>query len=461
MYRSITILAFVSILAASCSNNNKEDFTESLSALTLNDDITFGQNIDEAILNDHVNFNILNKADNKEAYDYVTDVMTDILSSGLVQYSDSFEWTIRIIDDTLLNAFAAPGGKLYFYKSFIDYLEDGSQFAGVLAHLIAHIDKRQMSQIISDAYGENEILALLESGGANISYNQIALDLAHNSENFEFAISHEYSADKYSMQYLNDIKATKNYHCMGFGFFMQKAQADGHDGESFGFLANHPIDANRVQTLNELWNELEQPTGNAFEIEFLDFKTALKLKSKQVIFESNFSSDANLSFSTYYGELNDTAYAKVDESKIKLFASGDGKAAVSIKLDTINVDSVYLEIGFDKFIGQYYPWAGGDMVPVVSSHFAFNFNGKYLGIDSSIDDFTFNETVVQVIYHANGNELTVMEGNTNISEYFFIDNVVTALDYTSVYFNATSQQAANESAQCETVIDYIKIFTYN
>ena len=45
-------------------------------------------------------------------------------------------------NDSILNAFAIPGGHIYIYTGLLKYLDSEAALAGVLAHEIAHAEKR-------------------------------------------------------------------------------------------------------------------------------------------------------------------------------------------------------------------------------------------------------------------------------------------------------------------------------
>lgn len=65
------------------------------------------------------------------------------LGQRLVRYSDAkVPFTIKVLDDDQVNAFALPGGFLYVTSGLILAAETEAELAGVMAHEIAHVAAR-------------------------------------------------------------------------------------------------------------------------------------------------------------------------------------------------------------------------------------------------------------------------------------------------------------------------------
>ena len=59
-----------------------------------------------------------------------------------------FPFKFYIIKDSSLNAFAAPGGHIFFYSGLIEAMDTVDQLAGVMAHEIGHVFARHLSNRI-------------------------------------------------------------------------------------------------------------------------------------------------------------------------------------------------------------------------------------------------------------------------------------------------------------------------
>lgn len=95
------------------------------------------------------------------AYSFIRGLKDSILNTGEIDYRNEFAWQVYIIeDDATLNAFATPGGYLYFYTGLIKYLQNEDDLMGVMGHEIAHADKRHLIQQLQREYGVNLLLSI-------------------------------------------------------------------------------------------------------------------------------------------------------------------------------------------------------------------------------------------------------------------------------------------------------------
>ncbi|MDX5418939.1 MAG: M48 family metallopeptidase, partial [Hymenobacteraceae bacterium] len=135
----------------------------------------------------------------QKAYTHLDRIVNRVLNSGEVKYKNEFPWTVKIIDDReMLNAFAAPGGQIYVFTGLMQFLEDEDHFAGVLAHEIAHADKRHSIQQLQRDYGI-AILLSVALGNNPGALQQIAAQLAGTLAGLRFSRSAETEADNASV----------------------------------------------------------------------------------------------------------------------------------------------------------------------------------------------------------------------------------------------------------------------
>jgi predicted Zn-dependent protease len=169
-----------------------------------------------------------------------------------------------------MNAFAVPGGKMYFYTGLIKYLDNAADLAGVMAHEMAHIDRRHSTEQMTKQYGFSFLLSVL-LGDDKSQFEQIASDLAVGLASLQFSRKHEYEADEYAIRFTADT----DYHPKGIAGFFEKLQADGHTAQTFEFLSTHPSDQNRIDNIDMVWRSIGSPDGDYFETEYTNFKGIL------------------------------------------------------------------------------------------------------------------------------------------------------------------------------------------
>lgn len=65
---------------------------------------------------------------------------------GKISHRPDLKYNFRIVDSPILNAFAVPGGYVYFTRGIMSHFNNEAQFAGVLGHEIGHITARHAAQ---------------------------------------------------------------------------------------------------------------------------------------------------------------------------------------------------------------------------------------------------------------------------------------------------------------------------
>jgi len=260
------IIAFVFVLAASTMLFQSCDEDNDFNIFTLEQDRQFGEDFDKQI-RDSLDYDILKRAEHPDAYDRVDSIKNAILQSDDFTHKEDFEWEATIINDTLLNAFAVPGGKMYFYTGLINYLDNEAQFAGVMAHEMAHVDKRHTTEQMTKTYGFQLMLSMI-LGEKPDKWAEIAADLALGLGNLKFSRDDEYESDEYAVKFTKDTE----YYPKGVAGFFEKMVGSPRPPE---FLSTHPSPENRVEEIDNIWKSIGTPTGNKYETRYQEFQNSL------------------------------------------------------------------------------------------------------------------------------------------------------------------------------------------
>jgi predicted Zn-dependent protease len=263
----IYVLGALTVLAVLIACNRDDP---SINVFTVNQDIEFGMSLDEQIQDNPEDFPILDRGDYPEAYDHLERIRDNILASGELKYQDRFDWEVKIINDSVLNAFAAPGGYMYFYTGIINFLDDEAQFAGVMAHEMAHADRRHSTDNLTKQYGLS-IMVSMALGKDPGKVAEIAAGLAQGLTSLAFSRKNEYEADEYAVRYMNET----DYHPPSLGGFFEKLESQVTSGYTPVFLKTHPSPDDRLEQINAHWVELGSKQGETFESRYQDFKNSL------------------------------------------------------------------------------------------------------------------------------------------------------------------------------------------
>ncbi len=153
-------------------------------------------------------------------------------------------WEFHVVDDPMVNAFAAPGGFIFVTRGILAVMNSEAELAGVLGHEIAHVTaKHSVSQMSTGLGAQLGVLAAaIATGsetvaqGAGAVATLFTLKYGRDQESQADAIGHRYAlTQRYDVR---EIPKT----------FMTLQRLGAASGGSSGpsFLATHPDPGNRV-----------------------------------------------------------------------------------------------------------------------------------------------------------------------------------------------------------------------
>ncbi|MCL2167842.1 MAG: M48 family metalloprotease [Lentimicrobiaceae bacterium] len=250
----------IALFGASCEKK--------LNIFSVDDDIQFGAQFDQEIMA-NPEFIILSENQYSEAYSMINQFKNNLLATGKIDYADRFNWKVRIIrDDATINAFAVPGGYLYFYTGLIKALDNEAEFTGVMAHEMAHVARRHSTAQLTKAYGIDLMLSMLLGKNSNQWVN-IAAQLASGLAELQFSRSDEFEADKYAVNYTYPTE----WDARGVADFFRKMDSQ---TTTPVFLSTHPADKDRISRVEKEWSALGGKQGEYFESRYIQFVNSLQ-----------------------------------------------------------------------------------------------------------------------------------------------------------------------------------------
>jgi predicted Zn-dependent protease len=253
---TLILVLLLSLFGTSCEKTPHILFS-------VEDEKNFGAEFDREIMA-NPSFVILSESQYPEAYNTINQFKNKLLATGKVDYADIFVWKVRIIkDDATVNAFAVPGGYLYFYTGLIKALDNEAEFVGVLAHEMAHVARSHSINQLQKAYGINLLFSLL-LGNNNNQWVGLAADLATGLIDLRFSRDDEFDADKYAVRYTY----VTEWDARGVGDFFTKLEKQSNIPT---FLSTHPAYEDRVDRINKEWNSLGGKEGGHFESRYSQF----------------------------------------------------------------------------------------------------------------------------------------------------------------------------------------------
>jgi predicted Zn-dependent protease len=218
-------------------------------------DIELGLQVDQEIRKDPKSYPILSNRPDVKAY--VEQVGKKILASPEIRYRETFAYKFEVIkDDTTVNAFCTPGGFIYVYTGLMKFIDNEATLAGVVAHEIAHAERRHATTRMTKALGVQLVFAIVlgEKPGETsmLAANLFAgLGLLANSR------GDEVEADAYSFKYLQSTE----YYPGAIRFFFDKVLANSptRGGMFERLLSTHPLPQDRVDNVKKMLAQIGDP----------------------------------------------------------------------------------------------------------------------------------------------------------------------------------------------------------
>jgi len=201
------------------------------------------------------------------------------IGQNLVRNSDArVPFTIKVIDDDSINAFALPGGYFYVNTGLILAADDEAELAGVMAHEIAHVAARHGTRQMTRANWANIATIPLIFIGGGLGYAaQSVVSIALPLTFMKFSRGFEAEADYLGVQYMY----ASGYDPQAFIGFFEKVQAKEKKkpGTVAKAFASHPQTPERIAASQKEINQILAPKPQYIitTSEFDDVKARLAL----------------------------------------------------------------------------------------------------------------------------------------------------------------------------------------
>lgn len=191
-----------------------------------------------------------------------------------------YPYTIRLVYEPSINAFAFPGGAMFIHTGLISQADNEDQVAGVLAHEVSHVALRhgmanmvraQKAQTMAGIGGA--IAGIFLGGGALGTLAQAGIGLTAQSVLLKNSRDAETEADLLGTRLMNSA----GYNPIEMARFFEKLEAEAGKGSKVSeFFSNHPNPGNRIGEVEKEIQLLPRQEYNAARLnEFQKAKGAV------------------------------------------------------------------------------------------------------------------------------------------------------------------------------------------
>ncbi|RYY96061.1 MAG: peptidase M48, partial [Chitinophagaceae bacterium] len=181
-------------------------------------------------------------------------------SVAATSHRPNIQYTFRILDSDVLNAFATPGGFVYFTRGIMAHFNDEAQFMGVLGHETGHITARHsVIQQRNQMLGQVGVLATVIVNPNLGRFAESAMQ-GVGLLMLKFSRDDERQADELGVEYMT--KQGYDAHHMATFFQTLQRQSQAASAQAIPpFLSTHPDPGDRYNTVNGLATQWQQKTN--------------------------------------------------------------------------------------------------------------------------------------------------------------------------------------------------------
>lgn len=168
-----------------------------------------------------------------------------------ISHRPHLNYEFKILDSPVVNAFAVPGGYVYFTRGIMAHFNNEAEFAGVLGHEIGHITARHSAkQYSKQMLGQVGLIAgVVLSPGVRNNFQQIQQGMGLLF--LKFGRDAESQSDMLGVSYSTEVGYDSEYMA---GFFKTLSRMrEGTESETIPtFMSTHPDPGDRFNNVKQL-----------------------------------------------------------------------------------------------------------------------------------------------------------------------------------------------------------------
>ncbi|MBE7733957.1 M48 family metallopeptidase [Devosia faecipullorum] len=163
-----------------------------------------------------------------------------------------FSPEVRVVRSDVANAFALPGGRVYFFSALLNAARTPDEFAAVLAHELGHVVYRHgMEQLVSTA-GTGLLVGFILGDMTGIS---VAAGLGATLIDSRFSREAEHEADRFAA----DVAQRLDFQPWALANLIGRVSQDSAFDRALALFNTHPLTDERLAALTLLGQE--RPDG--------------------------------------------------------------------------------------------------------------------------------------------------------------------------------------------------------
>ena len=247
---SFILVALLAVGLGGCAKNPVTG-KEQISLISEGQEVSMGRQADREVLAQY------GAVDNPSLQEYFKDVGQQI---ARISDRPDLPWRFTVVDDPVVNAFALPGGFVYFARGILPYMNNEAEMAGVLGHEIGHVAARHAvsqaskAQLFNLGLGLGSVLSPTFRQFGGLAQTGVGLLFLKYSRNDET------QADRLGVRYMQRAGYDPRELSDFFTVFQRLSEQSRTSMPTW--LSTHPAPPDRVQKTHELAEGLVAEAGN-------------------------------------------------------------------------------------------------------------------------------------------------------------------------------------------------------
>ena len=180
---------------------------------------------------------------------------------GKISHRPNLEYHFKILDSPVVNAFAVPGGYIYFTRGILAQFNNEAELIGVLGHEMGHITARHSASQQS----KQQLGQILMMGGmiASEEFRQFAGYAMQGMELLflKFSRDNEREADRLGVEYSSKINYDAQKMADFFNILNKMSMGSEHGGVPT-FMSTHPDPGDRYNSVKQQAKQWQDSLNN-------------------------------------------------------------------------------------------------------------------------------------------------------------------------------------------------------
>jgi len=168
---------------------------------------------------------------------------------GVISHRPKLEYHVKILDSPVVNAFAVPGGYIYFTRGILALLNNEAELIGILGHEMGHITARHSaSQQSKQQLGQLLLIGGMIASEKFASYAEYAMQ-GMQLLFLKFSRDNEREADQLGVEYSSKVGYDAHKMADFFEVLNKMNMAESQGGVPT-FLSTHPDPGDRYNSVH-------------------------------------------------------------------------------------------------------------------------------------------------------------------------------------------------------------------